>query len=237
MAASQSRWSATVLVTRPQPGAGETAAALRALGHVPVLAPVLRIEPMIVAVPRHVAAIAITSGQALAGLPSALRALPLYAVGDASARRAFEVGFRHVESAGGTARDLARLMGGRLPPGAAVLLASGVGNGLDLASDLRAAGLRVSRRVAYRTVPAEALEIAAVSALEADEVDFVLIFSPASAKRFVALAHGAGVEPGLQRVIAIAISPAAAAPLGALPLRAVRIAMAPDQKHMLALLS
>ncbi len=237
MAARQSGWSATVLVTRPEPGAGETAAALRALGHVPVLAPVLRIEPMIIAAPRHVAAIAITSGQALAGLPSALRALPLYAVGDASARRAFEAGFRWVESAGGTARDLARLMADRLPPGAAVLLASGVGNGLDLASDLRAAGLRVSRRVAYRTVPAETLAIAAIAALEADEVDFVLIFSPVSARRFVALVQGAGVEPGLRRVMAIAISAAAAAPLAALSLRGVRIAMAPDQKHMLALLS
>ncbi|GAA5265598.1 uroporphyrinogen-III synthase [Acidiphilium sp. MT5] len=231
------RRSAMVLVTRPEPGAGETAAALRACGHVPIVAPVLHIEPQIVAAPRNVAAIAVTSGQAVAGLPSALQALPLFAVGDASAARARAAGFRHVESAAGTAQDLARLMVHRLAPGAAVLLASGAGNGLDLADDLRAAGLRVSRRVAYRSVAAETLEMAAVAALEANEVDFVLIFSPASARRFVALAQAARVEPGLRRVIAIAISPAAAVPLAVLPLRAVLIAMAPDQKHMLALLS
>ena len=229
--------SAIILITRPEPGASATAAAVRALGHVPVLAPVLRIQPVALAPPRTITALAITSGQALAGLPLALRALPLYAVGDASARRAFEAGFRWVESAAGTGDDLARLIADRLPRGATILLASGEGNGIDLARTLRMAGYRVIRRIAYRTRPAEALDIAAIAALEADEVDFMLIFSKASAQYFVNLARAARVEPGLRRVIAIAISADAAIPLRALSLRNIRIAIAPDQQHMLALLS
>lgn len=229
--------SATILITRPEPGASETAACVRALGHVPVLAPVLQIQPVLLNPPRTITAIAITSSQALAGLPSALRALPLYAVGDASARRAFEAGFRWVETASGSADDLARLLADRLPRGATLLLASGAGHNIELADTLRSTGYRVIRRIAYRTRPAEALDIAAIAALEADEVDFMLIFSKASAQYFVNLARAARVEPGLRRVIAIAISADAAIPLRALSLRNIRIAIAPDQQHMLALLS
>src|SRR5690348_11361581 len=90
----------SVLVTRPEPGAGETAARLIALGFSPVLAPLLEVRPRHVAIPPSelVQAILVTSGSAIPGLPESHRRLPLFAVGAATARRAEAAGFTNVSS-------------------------------------------------------------------------------------------------------------------------------------------
>ncbi len=227
----------TVLVTRPEPGGSATAAALRAAGYVPVLAPCLEIEPLPGALPTLVDGIVIASTQALPGLPPALRAVPLFAVGDATAARARAAGFIDVASAAGTARELAALLGERLDPGARLLLACGAGHSMDLAADLRGRGFRVTRRVVYRSRPARQLDAAAQAALEAGEIDRVMVFSPASARRFVTLITEAGLDGALAGAIAVAISPAAAAPLTRLPFRDIRSAVSPDQDHMITILA
>ncbi|HQT60596.1 uroporphyrinogen-III synthase [Acidiphilium sp.] len=226
----------TVLVTRPEPGGSSTAAALRAAGHVPVLAPCLEIEALPAALPPLVDAIVVASAQALPGLPPALRAVPLFAVGDATAARARAAGFISVASAAGTAQELAELVGAQLDPGARLLLACGAGHSLGLAADLRRRGFRVTRRVVYRSRPARELDTAARAALEAGEVDRVMVFSPASARSFAALVTEAGLDRALAGAIGVAISPAAAAPLSRLPFREIRSAVSPDQDHMLPLL-
>ncbi|MDD2877601.1 MAG: uroporphyrinogen-III synthase [Acidiphilium sp.] len=226
----------TILVTRPEPGGTATADALRQRGHIPVLAPCLDIEPLPASLPGGCDAIVIASAQALPGLPRALHHIPLFAVGDATAARARAAGFRQVESAGGTASDLAALVTRRVAPHAALLLPCGAGHSLDLAAALRTAGLRVNRRVVYRSRPADALPEAAIAALEAGAIDRVLIYSPATARHFASLVQRAGLAVSLHGVIAIAISPAAARPLARLTFRAIRTAVSPDQDHMLSLL-
>lgn len=226
----------TILVTRPEPGGSATAQLLRDRGHIPVLAPCLTIEPLPASLPTGCDAIVVASAQALPGLPASLHRLPLFAVGDATAARAHAQGFREVASAAGTATELAGLVARRVPPGASLLLPCGAGHSLDLAARLRAAGFRVSRRVVYRSGPAEALGEAAHAALEADAVDRVLIFSPATARQFATLVLRAGLAAALRRAIAITISAAAAAPLGRLAFQSIRTAVSPDQDHMLALL-
>ncbi len=226
----------TILVTRPEPGGSATAAVLRANGHIPVLAPCLDIEALPASLPAGCDAIVVASAQALPGLPKAWRAIPLFAVGDATAARARDLGFIRVTSAAGTARELAALVTATLPQGTSIILPCGEGHSLDLAAGLRAAGFRVSRRVVYRSRPAADLTAAASAALIADTVDRVMIFSPATAKRFASLIDGANLTASLRRAIAIAISPAAAAPLARLPFRAIRAAISPDQDHMLAIL-
>lgn len=222
------------MVTRPEPGGSATAQALRALGHVPVLAPCLAIEPVAATLPGRCDAIVIASAQALPGLPADLRRAPLFAVGDATAARARALGFSAVTSASGTAVELASLVGRTMPAGAAILLPCGAGHSLDLAGALRAAHLRVTRRVVYRSRPAEALPQAALAALEAEAIDRVLIFSPATARHFAALVQRSGYLSALHRAIAIAISQAASVPLARLPFRSIRIALSPDQDHMLS---
>ncbi|MGC9269354.1 uroporphyrinogen-III synthase [Acidiphilium sp.] len=226
----------TILVTRPEPGGSATAELLRARGHIPVLAPCLDIEPLPATLPAGCDALVIASAQALPGLPAAWRAIPLFAVGDATAARARRLGFIAVESASGTARDLAGLVARRLRPHASILLPCGEGHSLDLAAALRQAGFRVNRRIVYRARPAAELAAAAIAALTAETVDRVMIFSPATAKRFAALIDHAALAATLRRAIAIAISPAAAAPLARLPFHAIRTAVSPDQDHMLAIL-
>lgn len=237
----------TVLVTRPEPGAAATAAALLEAGHRPILSPCLRIETVPLRLPTAIEAIALASSQAVPALAAAadgrIRTLPLFAVGDATAARARAAGFGTVASAAGTANDLAALIAARLPPGARLLLAAGAGRSLDLAGALRAAGLFVSRRIAYRARPAESLSDDALAALRARVVDRVLIFSPATGRHFARLIDRAGLAGYLDGAIIIAISAAAAAPLarlggvgsGGTAAPQIRTAIHPDQKHMLAM--
>ena len=106
-----------VLVTRPQPGADETAERLVAMGFEPVVMPLTQIVPLEVNVdiePTAYDAVAITSVNAVRHAPpellAALRHKPVFAVGDASALAAREAGFDDVRSAAGTARELAALI-------------------------------------------------------------------------------------------------------------------------------
>ena len=99
-----------VLITRPEPGAGETAERIRQLGFEPVQAPMLRVKVLPVRLPGGVQAILVTSGNAIAGLSEIDRSIRLLAVGDATADRARAAGFTDVTSAGGDAGDLAELV-------------------------------------------------------------------------------------------------------------------------------
>jgi uroporphyrinogen-III synthase len=228
----------TVLVTRPEPGAAETAARLLAMGFTPVSAPMLTIRPRAPLPARPVApqAILVTSANAIPALPAAWRARPLLAVGDATAARAVAAGFTRVESAGADAAALAALVIARCRPhGGALLLASGMGQGLTLAASLRAAGFTVQRRIAYAARPAESLPAPAAAALAAGRVGTILFFSPATARGFVVLLQRAGLP--ICGVEALAISQAAAIPLALLPWRGIRVASHPNQDALLALLA
>ena len=226
-----------VLVTRPEPGAGETAARLTARGFLPVLAPVMTIVPRGLSVGRLPQAVLVTSGNAIPALPAALHAVPLFAVGDATAERAWRAGFLDVRSAGRDAAALAELAAAALAPAAGpLLLASGERLGMTLAATLRADGFAVYRRVAYATAPAESLSAAARTALEAGAVRAALFFSPQSARIFVTILQRdmpAGVVRGIE---ALAISQSTETALRPLPWRRVRVASHPNQDELLSLL-
>ena len=90
-----------ILVLRPQPGAGETAARARALGLDPVVVPLFSVRPLDWTPPDPAGfdAVMLTSAsaarQASAGL-AAFKALPCYAVGEATAAAAEEAGFTDI---------------------------------------------------------------------------------------------------------------------------------------------
>jgi uroporphyrinogen-III synthase len=231
--------AAQVLITRPEPGASDTAARVAALGLVPVVAPVLATQPVESALPSRegIAAVLLTSSSAIWPLPAEYHDLPLLTVGDATARRARAAGFRNVLSAGGDANDLAGLAKGQLQPKAKpILLAVGQLQGNALAGDLRAAGFRVLRRVVYSTVPAQALTGPALASLRAGQVRAALFFSAATARHFVQLVQRAHIGATLQSVEAISIGQPAAMALGRLTWRRIRVAARPNQDEMLALL-
>jgi len=228
-----------VLITRPEPGAGDTARRVASLGLQPVLSPVLLVQPVPARLPpvSKIAATLVTSGNALAALPPPWHATPLLTVGDATAARARAAGFRDVRSASGDADALAALIARKLPPHAGpLLLASGQGQGQPLAAALRRSGYRIIRRVVYAALPARELAPAAVTALRAGHVRAVLFFSAETARHFVRLARRAGLVPTLLAVDAISIGRPAAVALQAVSWRDIRVAARPNQDEMLALL-
>lgn len=227
-----------VLVTRPEPGAGATARRLREMGRAALVAPVLEIGPTGVALPAPdgVQAVLVTSGNALPALAGHV-GCRLLAVGDATAARARAAGFAMVLSAGADARALARLAGARCDPaGLPLLLASGAGQGAALAAALRAQGFAVLHHDVYAARPVAVLPAAAVAALGAGRVAVALFFSAASARAFVALLGAVLPAASVAGVEALAISPGTAEALAPLPWRRIRVASAPNQDAILALM-
>jgi uroporphyrinogen-III synthase len=223
-----------VLITRPEPGAAETAARVAALGWRPVLAPALILAPRPFR-PLEAQALLLTSRAAARAL--APWDIPVVAVGEATAEAARAQGFSRVCAAEGDAVALATLCVARLDPAAGpLLLAVGEGYSLDLAAALRAKGFRVVRRITYFAVESTDFPVEAALALRNREVSRALFFSPRSAQCSVRALIASGLSEALRGIEAIAISPRVAAVLDGLPWRSVRTAGRPDQDHILELL-
>ena len=235
----------TILITRPEPAATETAARVTALGFRPVVAPMMTIRtmPPLRREPTSLSGTApigilVTSSNALPALGSDFFDIPLWAVGHATAQRASRAGFRTVASADGDATALARLITEHIrPEQGRLLLVSGRGQGMPLAAMLRTLGFRITRRVAYDTQPTQILPDAAARALRAGSVGHALFFSPETARVFHGLAQRLDFGPLLTRCDALAISQRTAVALRGLPWRRISVAAAPDQDSLLALLS
>ncbi|MBE7211614.1 MAG: uroporphyrinogen-III synthase [Gluconacetobacter diazotrophicus] len=216
---------------------------MRERGFEVLVAPVQRIVPVDLRLPdaawTRVQAVLVTSGQALPALRMVVK-VPgerlLLAVGDATARRARDAGFAAVESAGGDAAALRRLAAARLKPERGkLLLASGRGQGMELARGLRADGFRVWRRVAYRAVAARALPDGIERALGDGTVRAAMFFS-AEAARIFRRTLPAGSRDRLREVRALAISRRTVIALDGMGWAEVVVAASPDAAAMLALL-
>ena len=230
-----------VIVTRPEADSSTLAEALRRRGIDAVLAPMLVVRPTGVrvdAVDRYRAAV-ITSGNGVDGLAAATphRALPVFAVGEATAGRAIGHGFRPVVAADGTGAALADLLMERLRPGdGPILWPSGDDIRVDLAAELGGRGYAVDRVVVYRADPASALPAAAAEALADGSAQGVLFLSPRTAKRFVSLVTDAGLALRAATMSAHCLSPAVADAVRELPWAAVRTAARPTREDLLATL-
>ncbi len=231
--------AAGVLITRPEPGASETAARVAALGYQPIGARLFEIRTLRAPLPPsgRLQAILATSGNAIPGLPASHRHLPFYAVGDATAARARTAGFVQVVSADGDATALASLVARRCDRHAGpLLLASGRGQGDALAADLRAHGFSVFRRAVYITRPVADLPRIARDAFTAGRLIAALFFSAETARQCVRLLQAARLHEAVRSVDALAIGQPAAVALQALPWRRILVASQPNQDAMLALL-
>ncbi len=232
-----------LLVTRPEPDNERTAAELRARGHEVMLAPMLRIEPMIDADlgTGPWAAVLITSANgaraiAAHGRRSELMALPVLTVGQASAATARTAGFADVTSADGDGGDLARLAAARFAGAAMPLLhLSGEERARDLAGDLVASGLKVATVVVYRTVKVGIFPDNVRAALAAGAIDGVLHFSRRSVESYLDCARDVA-GPALVPVH-YCLSVRAAEPLQAAGASRVRVAAKPDETGLLALVT
>jgi uroporphyrinogen-III synthase len=226
------------LVTRPREEAETLAAALAARGVGALVEPLMEIqfrasETLDLAGVQAVLCTSANGVRALA-LASGERAVPILAVGDATAARARAEGFSAVESAGGDVNDLVRLAAARLHRESGPLLhIAGTAVAGDLAEALRARGFSVERCILYEARPATALSSLAVGALRSGAVAFALFFSPRTAAVFARLADSAGIADSCGRITALSISAAADAPLAGLPWFDRRMAQRPSLPALL----
>jgi uroporphyrinogen-III synthase len=228
-----------VLITRPQPGASETAARVAAMGFRPVIAPLLTICTLraVLPPPDRLQAILVASGNALPALPASHRHLPLFAVGEATASRARALGFAAVSSADGDAAALAALVAQSSDSQSApLLLATSRDQGMALAADLRARGFRVVRRIVYAASLVPALPAAARTEFARGRLIAALFFSAETARHGVRLLRRARLHEAVRAVDALAIGQPAAVALLELPWRRIRVAARPNQDAMLTLL-
>ncbi len=229
------------LVTRPREDAEGTAALLAARGFDVLVEPLLDIVPEdgVTIDTAGVQGVLATSANGIRALARVLpdRALPVWAVGDSSARTARALGYASVASADGDVESLAALVTARVDPaGGALLHAAGSTVAGDLGGALAAAGFAVRRLVLYRARTAERLSEQLAVELAAGSLDIALFFSPRTAATFATLAAAAGLAAACGRLTAFALSPAVAQALAALPWRSVVAAAEPTQAALFAAL-
>jgi uroporphyrinogen-III synthase len=227
------------LVTRPIENAGRLTAALAARGVGAIIDPLLaiRLIPQAAVDLAGVAALLFTSSNGARAFAAASprRDLPVFAVGDATAAAARDLGFAEIASAAGNVDDLAALVASSLTPGGGALLhPSGSIVAGDLAGRLGAAGFSVRREALYVAEPAAALAAETVAALRNDALDAAFFFSPRTAARFVTLARDAAVGGACRRIAAFCLSQAVAAMLDPLPWGQIIVAGSPSQAALLA---
>jgi uroporphyrinogen-III synthase len=222
-----------VWVTRAEPGARATAERLRALGFEPLVAPLLEVR-LIPGGPidlTGVAALAFTSANGVAAFAarSPERALPVFAVGVATAAAARAAGFTDVVSADGDVEALAPVIAARRPGDGTVLHLAPTEPAGDLVAALTALGVNAGREIVYETV---ALPPDAEFVAQLPTFDAVLLHSPKAAR---ALADGLRVaDPAVvSNLRAFCLSPNVAAPLADLGLAAVHVAAAPNDTALL----
>lgn len=226
------------LVTRPRDDAEGISQALEARGYD------VRLEPLLDIVLRHGVAVPMDDVQGiLATSANGIRAfaanserrdLPVWAVGNATARCAADLGFAHVESAGGDVESLAALVARRVDAaGGALLHAAGTKLAGDLSGQLTTLGYTVRRVALYEARPANELSPRLIADLDADALDLALFFSPRTAAAFATLIDAAGRSAGCRRVTAFALSAAVARELAILPWRSVHVADRPDQTALI----
>jgi len=208
--------SRTVWITRAQPGAAATADRVRALGHTPIVAPLLDVRELGEGPPDlgGVAALAFTSANAVRAFARRTpdRSLRVFAVGAATARAAREAGFRRVLSSDGDVAALARGIAARRRELKGVILHPGAAEPAgDLEGELSAAGLEARRLDLYETAPSvlSDADMAATSAART-----ALVHSPKAGR---ILAQHLKDRPNPDLTV-LAISRAALEPLDDTPL-------------------
>lgn len=234
-----------LMITRPRDDAAPLGARLRVLGHEVLLEPLLEIgfKDNVALDLGGVAAVLATSANGVRALARTCgrRDVPVFAVGDATARAARDVGYEHVTSAGGDVDALAITVAKHLDPTDGRLLhVAGTRRAGDLQGLLSARDFDVERAVLYDATTAERLSEQAGDRLRAGTIDGVLFFSPRTARTFVSLAVNAGLGGDCRGVTAYCLSPAVAEGAthraGDLAWDQVRVAVRPEETSLLELL-
>ncbi len=221
-----------ILVTRPLEENKSLASQLEARGHSVISSPMLTLQQTPFQAPGEKAqAVVFTSRHAVAPSASiaAIRVLPAFCIGPATAEAAAAAGFTVVAQANGDRGTLIGEIARHRPKH--ILFMSGADERGDIVSELAAAKVRATRSIVYRAALATTLSEAAQAALAANALDIALLFSPRSATTFAKLSHDI---PGFDRgKLAIACISDAAAQAAGGNWATVHVAAAPTTNDIL----
>lgn len=235
----------TVLVTRPRAEAEALARRIEACGNAALIEPLMEIRflPDVAVDLAGVRALAFTSANGVRALIHALphapdTGLPVFAVGDATARAARAAGFARVTTGGGDVESLARTIAHDADASAgAILHVAGRERAGDLIALLSVAGLPARRVVLYAAETVMELSPATRTALAAGKVDDIVIFSPRTARQFVTLIRRADLMHAAARLRLVALSARVAKAASDLHFASVAVAPRPEQDALIGLLA
>lgn len=167
---------------------------------------------------------------------SDVRSLPVYAVGDATAKFARELGFDRVSSAGGNVKSLVSLILKEVSIGGGELLhiAGSVVAG-DLLNNLHNQGYDVRRETMYEAKPAKSLSTRTIEVVNAGLLRVVVFFSPRTARTFARLIEGNLKPDQFKCVSAFCLSSAVASEISSVPWRQIQVARSPTLQEFLKL--
>ena len=234
----------SILVTRPHPDNEATAENLRARGHVVLLAPVLKFEPVAFHDESEAgySAIIVTSANAIRAVAPRLRdlgllELPLFAVGEHTASVAREFGFADVIVAGGDAASLRDkvMQSARakvLKKKSTLLYLAGADLSRDLGGELGAEGFSVVTQTTYRMAPVKILPRDVCDGFASHGIEAVLHYSRRSARAFLEAARDEGVEISALAIPQCCLSETIASVLRDAGASQVLVAATPDENAL-----
>ena len=231
-----------VLVTRPEPGASNTALRLEAQGFQPVLLPLTetRALPVQATIGADSVAVTITSANAVRHAPKALIAalasLPCHAVGKRTAEACRTAGFLSVMEGPGDAEALADAIAGGLAGKAIVYLCGRVRFPV-FEQRLAAAGVHVQAIETYDTAGIDYDDAHLVARLSGLPVEAALLYSAKASAALVSLIARPALQHLFEKTEFLTLSARVAEPLDRVAGRRIQIALQPDEDALLALLS
>lgn len=230
-----------VLVTRPEPAARRTAECLRERGYEPVLLPLSRAihQPAeaLAALEKPFDALIGTSAEAfraLGSLPEGITRRRIFCVGPATAQAAAEAGFSQIVTAQGTGISLAALIreAYAAPPALPLLYFAGEPRSPDLEEGLKAAGFPLITAVCYHMET-----LGEDGPLQTGSVpDIILLYSRENALRFFALPAVKAAPQRFGQALFLCMSEKTADAVPPAFRARARVAAAPDEESLLALL-
>ena len=229
-----------MLVTRPEPDCQSTLARLQAL-EIPAQAAAVMVRQTLdvsLPPPDGFTAMVLTSTNAIRslderGVLADYLQLPVFAVGDRTAREAEAVGFRRVSSAAGALQDLVNAMAIARLPGP-VFHPTGRYSAGDLAQAVAPLGIMVVTARIYDMVAVDSLPEDIMAALKDGRITEVLSYSRRTAEIFAQLTKSLD-QAQKSRLAMLCLSEAVAEPLLENHFNRISLADRPDEDAMMAL--
>lgn len=212
--------SRTVIITRPKADARVLARSLTRKGLRCLIEPMLTIRhlhdhapTLAYALENKPQAVMATSKHAIAAfaMMHENRSLPVVTVGKVTAEEALKAGFHNVSFASGTASDLLHYVKGNYSPdNGSLLYIRGREISTDIVTPLVNDGFSVDSVTLYHTQKTRRLSLSLRKAIQAQEVDAVMLYSQNTAVTYAKLAIAGHLKDAHRHITAVCMSNAIA---------------------------